>query len=67
MILSCSRTHAFRRTIGGPRIPYGRPKYPDQICPDGPRYKAIGNSIAIPVLLWIGERIAAVELLSAKG
>ncbi|EBV7176657.1 Dam family site-specific DNA-(adenine-N6)-methyltransferase [Salmonella enterica subsp. enterica serovar Thompson] len=29
-------------------------------CPDGPRYKAIGNSMAVPVMRWIGERIAAV-------
>lgn len=28
-------------------------------CPDGPRYKAIGNSMAVPVMSWIGERIAA--------
>ncbi|HCM1978341.1 TPA: Dam family site-specific DNA-(adenine-N6)-methyltransferase [Salmonella enterica subsp. houtenae serovar 47:z36:-] len=28
-------------------------------CPDGPRYKAIGNSMAVPVMRWIGERIAA--------
>lgn len=36
-------------------------------CPDGPRYKAIGNSMAVPVMRWIGERIAAalpVEKLS---
>jgi DNA (cytosine-5)-methyltransferase 1 len=26
-------------------------------CPDGLRYKAIGNSIAVPCLRWIGERI----------
>jgi DNA (cytosine-5)-methyltransferase 1 len=26
-------------------------------CPDGPRYKALGNSWAIPVIKWIGERI----------
>ncbi|EHN8809209.1 phage N-6-adenine-methyltransferase [Enterobacter hormaechei] len=26
-------------------------------CPDGPRYKAIGNSMAVPVMRWIGERI----------
>ncbi len=31
--------------------------------PDGPRYKAIGNSMAVPVMRWIGERIAAVEAL----
>ncbi|EDU6780355.1 Dam family site-specific DNA-(adenine-N6)-methyltransferase [Salmonella enterica subsp. enterica serovar Gaminara] len=30
-------------------------------CPDGPRYKAIGNSMAVPVMRWIGERIAAVR------
>lgn len=28
-------------------------------CPDGPRYKAIGNSMAVPVMRWIGKRIAA--------
>lgn len=28
-------------------------------CPDGPRYKAIGNSMAVPVMRWIGERIQA--------
>lgn len=28
-------------------------------CPDGPRYKAIGNSMAVPVMRWFGERIAA--------
>lgn len=27
-------------------------------CPDGPRYRAIGNSMAVPVMRWIGERIA---------
>ena len=31
--------------------------------PDGPRYKAMGNSMAVPVMRWIGERIAAVEAL----
>ncbi len=28
-------------------------------CPDGLRYKAIGNSMAVPVMRWLGERIAA--------
>ncbi|HCM62085.1 MAG TPA: phage N-6-adenine-methyltransferase [Morganella sp. (in: Bacteria)] len=28
-------------------------------CPDGPRYRAIGNSMAVPVMRWIGERIVA--------
>jgi DNA (cytosine-5)-methyltransferase 1 len=30
---------------------------------DGPRYKAIGNSMAVNCMRWIGERIAAVEAL----
>jgi DNA (cytosine-5)-methyltransferase 1 len=30
-------------------------------CPDGPRYKAMGNSMAVPVMRWIGERIQMVE------
>ena len=31
--------------------------------PDGPRYKALGNSWAVPVARWIGERIMQVERL----
>lgn len=30
-------------------------------CPDGPRYKALGNSMAVNCMEWIGERIAAYE------
>lgn len=33
------------------------PKTPD--CPDGPRYKALGNSWAVPNVRWIGRRIDA--------
>lgn len=29
---------------------------------DTARYKALGNSMAVPVMRWIGERIAAVDL-----
>jgi DNA (cytosine-5)-methyltransferase 1 len=29
--------------------------------PDGPRYKAMGNSMAVPVMRWIGERIEQVS------
>jgi DNA (cytosine-5)-methyltransferase 1 len=37
-------------------IPYrGKP------AADGPRYKALGNSMAVPVMRWIGERIEKVE------
>lgn len=39
-------------------VPY-RGKEADE-CPDGPRYKAIGNSMAVPVMGWIGKRIQGV-------
>jgi DNA (cytosine-5)-methyltransferase 1 len=39
-------------------VPYrGKP------AADGPRYKAIGNSMAVPCMRWIGERIAMIETL----
>jgi DNA (cytosine-5)-methyltransferase 1 len=41
------------------KIPY-RNKPADQ-CPDGPRYKACGNSMAVPVMRWIGTRIQMIE------
>lgn len=28
---------------------------------DGPRYKALGNSMAVPVMRWIGQRLQAVD------
>ena len=34
---------------------------PADECPDGPRYKAIGNSMAVPVMRWLGERIEAAD------
>jgi DNA (cytosine-5)-methyltransferase 1 len=36
-----------------------------KMAPDGPRYKALGNSMAVPVMRWIGERIQLIETLSA--
>ena len=37
-------------------IPYrGKP------AADGPRYRAIGNSMAVPVMRWIGRRIQTVD------
>ena len=30
-------------------------------CPDGPRYKALGNSMCVNVMRWIGRRIEAVD------
>ncbi|MFK4765152.1 DNA cytosine methyltransferase [Desulfobaculum sp. SPO524] len=53
--LECERLQGF--PDGFTDIPFGRPRAQDQRCPDGPRYKALGNSIAIPVLQWIGTRI----------
>lgn len=39
---------------------------PAEQCPDGPRYKAIGNSKAVPVVRWIGKRIQR-QLEAAHG
>ena len=40
-------------------IPWRKKQAED--CPDGPRYKALGNSMAVNCMAWIGERIAALE------
>lgn len=40
-------------------VPLG--KKPASECPDTPRYRALGNSIAVPVLRYLGEQIARVE------
>lgn len=55
----CERLQGFPDNFT--QIPY-RNK-PAENCPDGPRYKALGNSMAVPVMRWIGERIQAVEAL----
>ncbi len=36
----------------------GKPK---EDCPDGHRYKALGNSMAIPVVEWLGKRILLIS------
>ena len=54
----CERLQGF--PDGYTQIPWR--KKPAKDCPDGPRYKALGNSWAVPVVAWIGERIAK-ELL----
>lgn len=36
------------------------PWHGKESAPDGPRYKALGNSMAVPVMRWIGERMEAV-------
>ena len=39
-------------------------KTKNKATPDGPRYKALGNSMAVPVMAWIGQRIQEVEALN---
>lgn len=46
------------------RIPW-RGKTEEQ-CPDGPRYKACGNSMCVNVMRWIGMRIEYVERIIGK-
>ena len=53
--IECERLQGF--TDNYTRIPW-RGKFVEN-CPDGPRYKALGNSMAVPVIRWIGERIEA--------
>jgi len=33
---------------------------------DGPRYKALENSMAVPVMKWIGERITKIDSIKTK-
>jgi len=42
-------------------------EYRGKPAADGPRYKALGNSMAVPVMRWIGERIAAVDAILRNG
>ena len=51
--VECERLQGFPDNYTA--IPW-RKKPADQ-CPDGPRYKALGNSWAVPVVRWIGQRI----------
>ena len=55
--MECERLQGF--PDNWTKVPYrGKPA---EECPDGPRYKAIGNSFAVPVVRWIGERIAMAD------
>jgi len=38
-------------------------EYRKKPAADGPRYRALGNSMAVPVMRWIGERIAMVDAM----
>lgn len=42
-------------------VPTGKRKRPAK---DSPRYRALGNSMAVPVLSWIGRRLLAVEKIA---
>jgi site-specific DNA-cytosine methylase len=54
--LECERLMGFED--GYTAIRYrGRP------ARDWPRYRALGNSIAVPCLTWIGERMAMVDAI----
>ncbi len=55
-----------RKKVSSDELAYLRNHYPDlseeeaaMLAADGPRYKAIGNSMAVPVMQWIGRRILA--------
>jgi DNA (cytosine-5)-methyltransferase 1 len=71
--LNCSQAHKFRFDMAVRRLtPVECERlqgFPDNYtnikdkCPDGPRYKAMGNSMAVPVMRWIGERINKVNSL----
>lgn len=57
--MECERLQGF--PDGYTAIEYhGRP------ASDGSRYKALGNSMAVPVMRWIGERIAEVDRIFSK-
>jgi DNA (cytosine-5)-methyltransferase 1 len=52
--MECERLQGFPDSYTDIK-PKGKP------TPDGPRYKALGNSMAVPVMKWIGERINQYE------
>ena len=55
--VECERLQGFPDNFTA--IPWRKKGVED--CPDGPRYKALGNSMAAPVMRWIGERIQLVD------
>ena len=55
--VECERCQGFPDNYT--RIPWAN-KPADQ-CPDGHRYRALGNSMAVNVMRWIGVRIGMIE------
>ena len=53
MPVECERLQGF--PAGHTQIPWRGKSAAD--CPDSLRYKAIGNSMAVPVMRWIGQWI----------
>ncbi|OCG08879.1 hypothetical protein A9G13_02115 [Gilliamella sp. wkB178] len=51
--IECERLQGFFDNFT--KVPYRMKNKED--CPDSPRYKALGNSMAVPVMHWIGRRI----------
>lgn len=51
--IECERLQGFPDDFT--KIPYRNKSAED--CPKGPRYKALGNSMAVPVMAWIGRKI----------
>ncbi len=63
-----------RKKVSSDELAYLRKNYPDlneeeaaMLAADGPRYKAIGNSMAIPVMRWIGDRITKAACRQNEG
>ena len=62
MPVECERLQGF--PSGHTQTPWrGKPAAD---CPDTLRYKAIGNSMAVPVMRWIGERIEQVNQIKEQ-
>lgn len=55
--IECERLQGF--PDNWTRIAYRKKK--EESCPNSPRYKCLGNSMAVPVMRWIGARIKAME------
>ena len=56
----CERLQGF--PDGFTDVPYRKRNW----TPDGPRYKALGNSMAVNVMTWLGERIVKVDACAAQ-
>ena len=60
--VECERLQGFPDNYT--QIPWGGKR--KELCPDGHRYKAVGNSMAVPVMRWIGKRLLDVDKIREK-